>query len=303
MSSSINFKPISCSKYERENRIFTRYASQDGAKYLKCDQCLATGVIRDGNFKLIRPHTCFQTHDDDDDGDLDPESDSTDESEDDRDDDESFLTDMIGNTDMKAYDVTWKHPFTSCLAGPTRCGKTAFVFSMIQNMKEMIYPVPKKVIYCYGEFQSIFDKFPDIQFHEGLPDQSMFDGTPILLILDDLMSQANETVTDLFTKGSHHKNISVVFLTQNIFHKNHRTISLNSHYLVLFKNPRDAYQISTLARQMYPGNSQFMVEAYKDATSSPHSHLLLDLHPDQDEKLRLRTNIFPGEIQTVYVRK
>jgi hypothetical protein len=30
---------------------------------------------------------------------------------------------------------------------------------------------------------------------------------------------------------------------------------------------------------------------------------MLDLHPDQDEKIRLRTNIFPGEIQTVYVRK
>jgi hypothetical protein len=167
----------------------------------------------------------------------------------------------------------------------------------------MIYPVPKKVIYCYGAFQSIFDKFPDIQFHEGLPDSSMFDGTPTLLVLDDFMSQANETITDLFTKGSHHKNISVVFLTQNIFHKNHRTISLNSHYLVLFKNPRDAYQISTLARQMYPGSSQFMVEAYKDATSTPHSYLMLDLHPDQDEKIRLRTNIFPGEIQTVCVRK
>jgi hypothetical protein len=68
------------------------------------------------------------------------------DSEDDGDgnDDESILEDLIENTYMKAYDVTWKHPFTSCLAGPTRCGKTAFVFCMIQNMKEMISPVPKK---------------------------------------------------------------------------------------------------------------------------------------------------------------
>jgi hypothetical protein len=62
----------------------------------------------------------------------------------------------------------------------------AFVLCMIQNMKEMISPVPEKVIYCYGEFQPVFfGKFPYIRFHEGLPDSSMFDGKPTLLVLDD----------------------------------------------------------------------------------------------------------------------
>jgi hypothetical protein len=42
---------------------------------------------------------------------------------------------------------------------------------------------------------------------------------------------------DLFTKGSHHRNISVVLLTQNVFHHgpNFRDISLNAKYLVLLK--------------------------------------------------------------------
>jgi len=46
----------------------------------------------------------------------------------------------------------------------------------------------------------------------------------------------------MFTKISHHRNVSVVYLTQNVFDKNKyaRTISLNAHYLVLIKNPRDA---------------------------------------------------------------
>jgi hypothetical protein len=122
----------------------------------------------------------------------------------------------------------------------------------------------------------------------------MFDGAPTLLIRDDLMSEANDTVTNLFTKVSHHRNVSVVFLTQNIFYKNLRTISLNSHYIVLFKNPRDAGQVTILARQMYPGNSKFATEAFKDATSTPHSYLLFDLRPEQDEKLRLRSNTFLG---------
>jgi len=80
-------------------------------------------------------------------------------------------------------------------------------------------------------------------------------------------------------------------------------MSLNAHYMVLFKNPRDASQFAYLARQMYPGFSKFAIEAYKDATREPYSYLLVDLRTEQDEDLRLRTNIFPGESQHVYVPK
>jgi hypothetical protein len=268
---------------------------------------MATAVIKRELFTMTRSHTCLANEDlESNISDADSHADNDAHNHhDDGDDDKDglFLADMRGNSDTKTYDPSWKHPFTSCLAGPTGSGKTAFVLCMIQNMKEMISPVPEKVIYCYGEFQPVFGKFPYIRFHEGLPDSSMFDGKPTLLVLDDLMSEANDSITDLFTKGAHHKSISVIFLTQNIFYKKHRTISLNSHYIVVFKNPRDAYQIGALARQMYPGKSQYMIEAYKDATIAPHSYLLLDLHPEQDEKLRLRTNIFPGELQAVYVQK
>jgi len=54
---------------------------------------------------------------------------------------------------------------------------------------------------------------------------------------------------------------------------------------------------------MYPGFSKFAIEAYKDATREPYSYLLVDLRTEQDEDMRLRTNIFPGESQHVYVPK
>ena len=106
----------------------------------------------------------------------------------------------------------------------------------------------------------------------------------------------------MFTQSSHHRNISVVFLAQNLFPKNKfaRTVSLNAHYMVLFKNPRDVSQFANLARQMYPKKSQFSVEAYRDATREPYSYLSVDLRPKQDEELRLRTNIFPRETHYVY---
>ena len=199
-----------------------------------------------------------------------------------------------------------RHPFTAIVAGPTSCGKTRFVFRLIENISQMIDPSPNKIVYCYGEYQQLFCRYPRVDFHQGLPDLTDFDGSePTLLIIDDLMHETNETVVNLFTKGSHHRNVSVMYLAQNLFPKNKfaRTISLNAHYMILFKNPRDASQFANLARQMYPGKSKFAVEAYIDSTREPYSYLLVDLRPEQDDDLRLRTNIFPGETHYVYVAK
>jgi hypothetical protein len=42
--------------------------------------------------------------------------------------------------------------------------------------------------------------------------------------------------------------------------------------MVVFKSPRDQTVISTLARQMYPGCGQYLIEAYKDATEKAYSY-------------------------------
>ena len=80
-------------------------------------------------------------------------------------------------------------------------------------------------------------------------------------------------------------------------------MSLNSHYIVLFKNARDATQVANLPRQMYPGKIAFMIEALKNATSAPYGYLLIDLKQETDDKLRLRTGILPRDVQYVYLRK
>lgn len=199
-----------------------------------------------------------------------------------------------------------KHPFTAMLAGPTGCGKTEFIFRIIKHAREMIVPAPVKILYCYGEYQPIFANYPNVVFNEGLPDMTQFDGKEsVLLVIDDLMNETNENVSSIFTKISHHRNVSIVYITQNMFPKNKhaRTISLNCHYMVLFKNPRDAGQFAVLARQMYPNDSKFAVEAFKDATKVPYGYLLIDMKPDTDEQHRLRTNIFPGEMTQVYIKK
>ena len=119
-----------------------------------------------------------------------------------------------------------------------------------------------------------------------------------------MSESSNKTVVDIFTKYSHHKNLSVIYLTQNLFHQGlgQRDISLNAHYIVVFKNPRDRPQISHFARQLYPDNPKFIQEAYNDATNIPHGYLLIDLKQRTEETCRVRACIFPDdEINYVYV--
>jgi len=73
-----------------------------------------------------------------------------------------------------------------------------------------------------------------------VPDFENPENVPTLIVLDDLMDAAySKKMSELFTKGSHHRNINLVLITQNVFHQgpSSRDISLNSKYIVAFKNP------------------------------------------------------------------
>jgi hypothetical protein len=202
-----------------------------------------------------------------------------------------------------------QHPFTCIVAGCTQSGKTVWVKSLLENAQTTISPAPQRIIWCYGQWQpSYFDMLraiPEIEFNKGIPKD--IDNTDYLdvsqrnlIVLDDLMAQSSKDkrIADLFTKGSHHRNLSIIYIVQNIFHqgKEMRNISLNAHYIVLFKSPRDKQQISMLARQVDPGKVQEFMKSYEDATSRPHGYLMLDLKPTTDDQQRLKTNVLPGEI-------
>ena len=209
---------------------------------------------------------------------------------------------------MHTMDPRWKHPFTCVVAGPTSSGKTHFVSRFIQHGAEMVDSPPQKVLWFYGEWQDAYVNLRGLGIHfiEGLPDEKVIDPKlRNLVVVDDLLSETDGRVTRLFTKGSHHRNTSVMFISQNLFDKNkeNRTITLNAHYIVLFKSPRDALQVEQLGRQMYPGQTKFMREAFADATAEPYSYLLVDLKPSTPENMRLRANIFPGELQVVYTKR
>ena len=200
----------------------------------------------------------------------------------------------------------FSHPFTMIVSGPSNAGKSCFVEKIFRNRKKMIKPEPSRIIWHYGQWQGMYDTMKGVEFKKGPPsDEDIQSYNDSLLIIDDLMTECSTLSSNIFTKYSHHLKISVIYILQNLFvqSKNQRSISLNTGHIVLFKNPRDSSQVMYLARQVSPYNPNICVEAFLEATKKSHGYLLFDFLQDTADSHRMRSNIFPGESDDIYVRK
>ena len=207
-----------------------------------------------------------------------------------------------------------QHPFRAFVAGPSCCGKTELIQNILQNLNTLVDKQIDRIVLCYNEWQDKYEilKYMErpIEFVQGTVNINDFDNSiNNLIILDDLMSKCKESsdILDLFTIKSHHRNISVFLVTQNIFIKGKwtRDLNLNSSYMIIFRNIRDVTQISTLARQMFPGKTKDFLRVFDDATSADddHGYVFLDLNPGVSQDLRIQGNIIekPDRPRIVYV--
>ena len=190
-----------------------------------------------------------------------------------------------------------KHPCNMFISGPSGSGKTQWVKKMIEYKEDLFDIVPEQVIWCYKEWQTAYVSLQEkIRFIEGIPDDDeelvSDNSIPHLVIFDDMLGEKDEEKIKLwFTRKGHHRNASVVYITQNLFQQSKvsRTLSLNTHYMILFQNFRDKGQIKTLASQI---QLPHLLSAYDDAVAVPHGYLLIDFHPKTQDHLRLRTDLF-----------
>ena len=192
-------------------------------------------------------------------------------------------------------------PFSMLMAGASQSGKSTLVHKIVDNIERLFDKIPDRLYICYGQMQPLYKCIEEsspcpVTLIEGLP--SDLETRPnSLLIIDDLQGINGETVAEWFIKKCHHLRTSVIYLVQNLFLKppSHRTISLNSHYMVIFKSPRDSSQIIHLAKQIYPGETQTLISAYREATLKPYSYIFLDLKQQTEDMYRLRSSIFPWD--------
>jgi hypothetical protein len=211
--------------------------------------------------------------------------------------------------------VKIESPSTCIVAGPSSYGKTGFVY-VLKQANGVFKDPPDAVYYCYNVNQTLFEEMkltvPNIEFYEGLPNPEILRTWNIqqpghkILILDDLVQHASKSadIVDVFCQYSHHLNFTCWLLTQNVFNdgKKFRTISLNSHYFVMFNLARDQLQVQTLGRQLFPQNVKFFMDAYRKAIGQKkYSYLFIDISPHSNPLYKLRTNILPNQLMTVFV--
>ena len=92
-----------------------------------------------------------------------------------------------------------------------------------------------------------------------------------------------------------HRGLSTIYNDHNLFQQSKlgREELQNTH-IALFKSPRDQMQVNMLSAQL--GLRSELVYWYRDATSVSYGHLLIELSPRTDDRLRYCTN--PGSIHS-----
>ena len=164
---------------------------------------------------------------------------------------------------MKTGKPFRSHTSSSILVGgPSGCGKTVFTEKVLLENRDLFETPPTQVHYCYGAWQDRFQPMQDrgVVFHEGIPDhQALVQWFPKgqrVMVLDDLMDEGShdKRVLDLFTKHSHHQNVTVIYLCQDLFPvgKYAKSISRNAHYIVAFKDPRDQWESAMYCFNRFP---------------------------------------------------
>lgn len=195
------------------------------------------------------------------------------------------------------FDIRFKTGSALTVVGPSLSGKTTFIEHLV-SYSDVLFDKSFSSIHWFCAFQP-YKKLDNVIYHDTIPKMEQIKPNS-LIIVDDFMqelSNSNE-FTNLLTKGVHHLPCTLIYITQNLFQnvKDSKTRRMNTAYLILFKNPHDKSQIQYLGRQMFPRDKDFLVKVFDHVTKNKRfSYILLDLHPETNEKVKVRTNILPFE--------
>jgi hypothetical protein len=208
---------------------------------------------------------------------------------------------------MELVDATFKVPSKWIISGPSGSGKSTFIIKLLTYQRDLFDCIFDRIVYFYGQSEpdlnllkiNRIEKVNGFQIDEDFLDT--FDpNLRNVIIFDDLMNEIGDQViiANLFTKVSRHRNITVFLLLQNLFPKGkyYTDISRNAHYIVLMKNPIGLSQIKLLEQRIFGKGSTRLQNLYLESTNTnPFSYLLLDLHQETQNSLRVRSKIFPTD--------
>ena len=183
------------------------------------------------------------------------------------------------------------------LVGPSETGKSQLIYNWLKvgTLQQKF----DKIYFFYQGSQPLYDatqkEIENLEFVQGVNfefiDSLKNNGTKYLLIFDDSCEEIcnSKAFVDIAT-ARRHWGLSKIYIKHNLFHQSKlgRDVELQNTHNVLFKSPRDVMQVTTPSTQLGLGSE--LVDWYRDATSVPFGHLLIDLAPWTDDRLRFCTN-------------
>lgn len=207
------------------------------------------------------------------------------------------------------------HPCQLLIAGATKSGKTTLLMKILAQKEIMFDPVPRDVYWFYTMRSSVAgvpESLPFVRLRNGVPTEDMVraitkEGIPKMVILDDMqdvLENKNQTkmLMDILTKVSHHGNLSIVFIVQNLYNENMRKVRSQCDEIVIMGNGSSAmHNAEQMGRSLLAGKgAQYLKDCLSKARLlTPHSHLLVSSGAHTGP-FSVRCGILPGDKAQAY---
>ena len=118
------------------------------------------------------------------------------------------------------------------------------------------------------------------------------------LIFDDLMKELSQCgiLSKLFTKYSTHYDVSIINITQNLFHQSvgkseHTTMYHNTHIMVIFNNPIDNSVLTVVVKRLRPSGSSPLIKMLNYIVQN-YRYVVINANLEGVFQLKFMTDIF-----------
>ena len=189
--------------------------------------------------------------------------------------------------------ISTKNQVFFSLVGPSETGKSQLIYNWLK------IGTFDKIYFFDQHSQPLYNVMPkeikNLDFVQGINfefiDSLKNNNEKYLLIFDDSCEEIynSQAFVDIAI-ARRHQGLSTIYIKHTLFHRSKlgRDVELQNTHIVLFKSPCDFMQITTLGAQLGLGSE--LVDCYRDSTSVPFGHLLIDLSPRTDDRLSYCTN-------------
>lgn len=215
------------------------------------------------------------------------------------------------------FDLRLIEDFKIFCQGPSRSGKSTWVYNILKNLSQFVKKVPELIIYVFAEWQEKLDDLQNgklvdffIRGNEQIEQEinKITNRKSSLIVFDDQINSQTTTAyaARLFTVDARHSGKSCIWISQNLFDSGKngthvRSIRTNADYITLFKCPGDCLSIQTLSKHMTGGPLLYNIHQYV-TSKDPYSYLMINITQSSNEKLKYTSHTFERDgVMRVYV--